>query len=402
MSEHHSSDDSDRHVAPAFELKRTVATTPAFIYDEGLIRKNLGLLAGTRSSCGLKILYSIKALPLASILELIKPEVDGFSVSSLFEARLAADALSGQGSIHITTPGLRVDEIESIAAISDFISFNSLRQYRRLSPFVPEKVRVGLRVNPGRSFLSDYRYDPCRPYSKLGVSLAETRAFFAQFTTGTGRIEGLHFHNQFSSRTFTSLAQTIEILERGLGEYFPRLRWLNIGGGYLFNSGEDLAELCIIVARLKEKWGLEVYFEPGKGVVGEAGCLVASVIDLFNSDGKTVAVLDTTVNHHPEVFEYQIQPSMDREHPDGTCSAVLAGCTCLSGDIFGEYTLAEPLALGDRVVFENIGAYSLIKANRFNGYNLPDVYAVDEKGAVRIVKRYAYDDYRRQWGKVES
>ncbi|MEO1885464.1 MAG: carboxynorspermidine decarboxylase, partial [Methylococcales bacterium] len=151
-----------------------------------------------------------------------------------------------------------------------------------------------------------------------------------------------------------------------------------------------------LVVQLKRQYGLDVFIEPGNAVVGAAGFLVATVIDCFLREGKTVAVLDTSVNHNPEVFEYQRKPLLIEEVLTGEASAILVGCTCLAGDVFGEYRFNKPINVGDRVTFSHVGAYSLIKSNRFNGYNFPDIYTFDDS-TVRKIKTYDYAHYREQW-----
>lgn len=377
-------------------LKNSVASTPAFVLDAAGIVNTLKLLNILRNHCGCKVLYSIKALPFSHVLELARPFVDGFSVSSLFEARLADEILAGQGSIHLTTPGIRPDELDGLSDLCTHISFNSLNQYQRFGTNAKTKTSVGLRLNPKLSFLDDERFDPCRPFSKLGVDIEELcRSNFL------GQINGLHFHTVFSATDFTPLIKTMEKLQSQLGSRFASLKWLNLGGGYLFDRIEDHGRFIDLVRRLKSDFGVDVYIEPGKAVVGQAGYLVATVIDTFASDGKDIVVLDTSVNHNPEVFEYQRQPELHEHEPEGSYAAVLAGCTCLAGDIFGEYRFDKPLKVGDRVVFKHIGAYSLIKANRFNGHNLPDIYeAFSEK--VTLLKHYGYADYRSQWVRDET
>ncbi|MDD1637841.1 MAG: carboxynorspermidine decarboxylase, partial [Methylococcaceae bacterium] len=195
---------------------------------------------------------------------------------------------------------------------------------------------------------------------------------------------------------FTPLIKTIEKLRSYFGKDLAQLDWLNLGGGYLFNQIEDHRPFMDLVKQLKKDFDLDVYIEPGKAVVGHAGHLLSTVIDSFVSDGKTIAILDTSVNHNPEVFEYQRQPECHEHNPKGQYSVILAGCTCLAGDVFGEYRFNKPLAVGDKVVFKNVGAYSLIKANRFNGYNLPDIYLYRDL-QVKKLKQYPYQDYRQQW-----
>jgi len=372
-------------------LKDSVYSSPAFVLDEIEIARVLGVLADLRTLCGCKVLYSIKSLPFSAVMDMAKPLVDGFSVSSLFEARLADEVLAGQGGIHLTTPGIRPDELDELSSLCSHISFNSLSQYQRYAEAAQAQSSIGLRVNPKLSFLHDDRFDPCRQYSKLGVAIDGLGQSIC-----LDQIQGLHIHNVFSATDFTPLIKTIDKLHQHLGIGLAELEWLNIGGGYLFDQIEDHRPFVELVNKLTNDFGLEVYIEPGKAVVGQAGHLVSTVLDSFVSDGVTIVILDTSVNHNPEVFEYQRQPELHEHDPDGQYTTILAGCTCLSGDVFGQYRFKEPLAVGDKVVFKHVGAYTLIKANRFNGYNLPDIY-LSNSLRVKKVKHYDYQDYRQQW-----
>jgi len=345
-------------------------------------------LLALRQATGCKILYSMKALPLASLLELLSGRVDGISVSSLFEARLANEVLGAEsGSIHLTSPGIRSDEFHELGQLCSHISFNSLSQFQRLHTLA-DGYSKGLRANPKLSFANDQRYDPCRLHSKLGVDIA-----LLQNGVPDG-IEGLHFHTVFACLDFAPLQQTLEKLLPILK--CSQLKWLNLGGGYLYHGIANQGQITELIKRLGVEFGVDVYLEPGKAVVGNAGYLLTTVLDRFVSDGKEVLILDTSVNHHPEVFEYQRKPRLLEEDEAGERTAILAGSTCLAGDLFGEYRFEQIPEVGDKLVFADVGAYSLIKANRFNGYNLPDVYGL-KQGQLNLLKRYEFDDYRRQW-----
>ncbi|MGR8952056.1 MAG: carboxynorspermidine decarboxylase [Gammaproteobacteria bacterium] len=372
-------------------IKKRLPTSPAFVIDQDALRDNLQTLACLRQQSGCKVLYSIKSLPLSLILDTARHVVDGFSVSSLFEARLAREIAPHAGGIHLTTPGIRPDQIEALGANCTHISFNSLSQYRHFAPSLRAGVSTGLRVNPKLSFLNDDRFDPCRLHSKLGVPLED----LCRLDSWQG-LDGLHIHNSFSATGYGALSASLHKIEDRLADKLSRLAWLNLGGGYLYQRIDDHGPFVDCVQRLKTRYGLEVYIEPGKAVVGSACHLVATVLDLFVSDGKTVAILDTSINHNPEVFEYQRKPELAEQAPEGRHAAILAGSTCLAGDLFGEYRFAAPLAIGDRVVFEHTGAYSLIKANRFNGWNLPDIYSIGDS-RMDCVKQYSYQDFRSQW-----
>lgn len=377
------------------QVKFKLKTTPAFVLDENRVGQNLAELETIKQHSGCQVLYSIKALPLEVLLKRMVNRVDGFSVSSLFEARLANEILAGSsGSIHITTPGLRNEEFNEISQLCSHISFNSLSQYQRSKILAPTtSYSAGLRINPKLSFAADPRFDPCRQYSKLGVDLNELDSIHQD-------ISGLHFHTVFSNTNYQALDKTLLLLKNKWGDQLSELSWINLGGGCLFNQIQNHQILIDWIQRLKTDYQLEVFIEPGKAIVGDAGFIVTSVIDRFSSDGKSVLVLDTSVNHNPEVFEYQKQPDLLEQDKRGDIKCLLVGSSCLAGDIFGEYLFVNEPKIGDRLVFSNVGAYSLIKANRFNGYNFPDIYAVDKQGEVTLIKQSSYQNYREQWGIV--
>ena len=370
-------------------LKNSLNSTPAFVFDENIMTSNLSALANLKERSGCQVLYSIKALPLQQVLKLTSHYLDGLSVSSLFEARLAKETLPHSSSTHITTPGLRESEFKEVSSLCSHISFNSKPQFLRLQ-HKNNKASLGLRLNPKLSFANDPRFDPCRPHSKLGLALDSLIEIPKE-------IQGLHFHTVFSNTNYQTLQKTIDLLEQKLAPQLQQLKWLNLGGGYLYPQISNQQPFIDLVKRLKNKYQLDIFIEPGKAVVGNAGFLVSSVIDSFISDDRNIAVLDTSVNHNPEVFEYQKKPELLEADMQAEHSFLLVGSSCLAGDIFGEYTFKRPLQVGDRLVFLNVGAYSLIKANRFNGYNLPDVYWVDKKNNVSLIKHNDYQDYRQQW-----
>ena len=365
--------------------------SPAFIIDLDELQKNVIQLNVLRQQSGCKVLYSVKALPLSTVLQTIKPWVDGFSVSSLFEAQLANEILAGEGSLHLTTPGLRPDEWTTLSPLLSHISFNSLSQYQRFLELGTNKTSIGLRTNPKLSFLNDVRFDPCRPHSKLGVDIDELWQ-----SDDLKNVKGLHIHTVFSAIDYTPLIKTVAKLRQYFGKDLAQLDWLNLGGGYLFKDIKHHQPFINLVSALKQDYNLDVYIEPGKALVDNTGYLVTTVLDCFKSDGKAVAILDTSVNHHPEVFEYQRKLELHAHQPNAKHSVILAGSSCLAGDLFGEYQFAQPLTVGDKLVFKNVGAYSLIKANRFNGYNLPTIYSYKNQ-QIQAEKHYHFADYRQQW-----
>jgi carboxynorspermidine decarboxylase len=375
--------------------------TPALVYDQSLIEAQLRLFARVRDISGARLLYSIKAQPFAGLLKLMAPALEGFSVSSLFEARLASEIMQARpehgGAIHLTTPGLRDAEIDELGRLCSAISFNSLEQCQRGLSRLNPSIEAGIRVNPELSVLGDDRYDPCRPRSKLGVPLESFAAALRDDKRLAHRLTGIHFHTQFETRTPEPLQATLDKIENVLAGPLEHLQWLNIGGGYLPRNEADAVGLGEVIRGFRERHALSVWIEPGKALIGAAGSLVTRVVDCFHRNGQAIAVLDTGVQHLPEVFEYQKSPQLREHVPDGPHSCLLVGSTCLAGDVFGEYRFSKPLVVGARLCFEQVGAYSLIKASRFNGYDLPTIHLRDRGGTLRLMKAFGYADYHRQW-----
>ena len=393
-------------------------STPAFVYDERAIHRLLDDAEPLRNGRRCQLLFAIKSFSFAPALRIMAPRLDGFAVSSLYEARLARQIVDYCGtdwaSVHITTPGFRSGESHEIGSLCDYVSFNSLSHWAMYSEELKGRINCGLRVNPQLSFTDDCRYDPCRPQSKLGVPLDALAAALRREPARLAGVRGLLFHSNCDSPDFAELQATIERLRRAIPTLLQQVEWLNLGGGYLFEEDgepcQNLDGLCQAIDSLRADFGVKVFIEPGSALIRAAGYFVATVLDLIPSGGATVAVLDTSVNHLPEVFEYGFQPpvvgAVDAETSANPGAApreyLLAGCTCLAGDLFGTYRFPQPLSIGDKVVFSNAGSYTLTKANTFNGVALPSVYALNKSGELVKQSAPSYSEYAARWGLAEA
>lgn len=281
-------------------IHKSDLVTPAYVYDQTRILNVLERLANLKDLTACLPLYSIKSANMMGLLDTIKPYVSGFSCSSLFEVQLAKEMLADEQTVHITTPGYRNDEWHNIIGLSDFITLNSISQWQRVAKQIDADSSCGIRLNPELSFVNDERYDPCRPDSKLGITLDQLADADSRGELDWRAIEGVHIHNNCESIQFDELKQTVEHVMSGLSVYKPKLKWINLGGGYLFNNETDLTSLKDTIKWLQDEFNLTVFIEPGKAVTGNAGYLVATVIDLIESKNKMIAVLDTTINHLPK------------------------------------------------------------------------------------------------------
>lgn len=369
---------------------------PFFVYDLRELSRSLDNVRCFADAADCKLLYSLKACSWGTALNLISEKVYGFSCSSPFEAAWAKECGNDETSIHFTSPGLKYSDLEMLNSNCDYLTINSMSQWERFSQKMQNGTNLGLRLNPKLSFVEDGRYNPCRKHSKLGVQLSDLKKDFLENEGLFENLTGIGFHSNCDSDDFGQLLATVSFLDSQLGDILHKIDWVNLGGGYLFESNGSSDELVEAVGILKSKYDLEVFIEPGAGIVRSCGCLVSSVIDLFASDGKQIAVLDTTVNHMPEVFEYQYSHDIASEKQGGKYEYILAGSSCLSGDVFGEYAFGNKLELGDRIIFVDAGAYSLVKAHTFNGINFPDVYTCSLKGEMIIEKKHTYDDFRNR------
>lgn len=378
------------------DLREQTLNTPCYVYDQQAIQGVLTEINNVSTSANIKPLYSIKAANNKKLLEFIQPYVKGFSCSSLNELKLADEILQNDQSLHITSPIYKQNEWDEIKGLANFISINSISQLQRLAQEHIDHVSVGIRINPELSFVKDSRYDPCRPDSKLGVTASQLSQAFDSNVISFENIDGIHVHNNCESSNFNEWRLTIEKVLDIVSALNLQLDWINLGGGYLFHDSE-YDQLIDIAQLIRADHDIDIFIEPGKAVVGHSGYFIATVIDIITSGDGDIAILDGSINHLPEVFEYQYQPSVLNCNEEGMYQYKLAGCTCLSGDLFGEYSFAQALKIGDEIVFSHVGAYMQVKANWFNGVNQAATYLFDKNTQqFEIIMQYDYEDFRRR------
>ena len=379
--------------------------TPAYVYSERGLRVAARAAARVALDAGCRLLYTLKACAVLPVLRTLGERVDGFACSSIYEARLARLAARDGQTAHAYSPAFSDSEMAEALAAADFLSLNSFSQLAKalaLASKIAKPASLGVRVNPQISFADDERYDPCRPHSKLGVPLSGFAAR-ARRSGAARRVEGAHVHSNCESDDLGELARTAEALTPAL-DALPNLRWVNLGGGYYMDEDADAEPLARAAARIKAERGAEVFIEPGTALTQRAGFLVARALDVFDGGGLDVAVLDASTSHLPEAFEYGFAPKVVREDDDGRAPAdarsatILAGKTCLAGDVFGRYRMSRPMRAGERVAIMDAGSYAHSRAAPFNGAPIPSVFMLREDGAFAAVSEYTYADFGRRNG----
>ena len=374
-------------------LGNSKIATPAFVCFEALLLANCRSLRRLADAVGARALYSLKALALPAILPPMARILDGFSASSLFEARVAAEHGGTGSSIHLTTPALRPLEIPLLTELCDTITLNSLGELKRHGEILAPHVELGLRVNPGLSFVSDARYDPCAPQSRLGVTLDSAARFLDENRQLATSIRGLHFHTNCESEDFDQLRQTAARILPLLQRLGTAIGWINLGGGYYLPEDEEVPAGLRAAADLLRAVNpaLELYLEPGTAIAQDAAAMVTTVLDVIEHGPTRSVILDTTINHLPEVFDYRYAPEVYPSNASGQFRYMLAGSSCLAGDVFGEYGFDRPLEVGDRLCFLDVGSYSLVKANMFNGIPMPSLCYVGADGSCKTINGPNYE-----------
>lgn len=364
--------------------------TPSYVVDERLLRHNLEILAGVQKDTGCCILLAQKAFSMYYFYPLIGEYLAGATASGLYEARLGREEMNKEN--HVFSPAYKEDDFAEIVKLCDHIVFNSVNQWERFAPQAIAAGReCGLRINPEYSTQDHAIYDPCSPGSRLGVRRAD---FDISRLKG---LSGLHFHT-LCEQNADDLEKTLDAVEEKFGEFLSGLKWLNFGGGHHITRPDyDIELLKKCISRVQNKYGVQVYLEPGEAVALRAGYLVTTVLEFVPSADMNVAILDTSAAcHMPDVIEMPYRPPLmgAGEAKEKKYTYRLGGPTCLAGDIIGEYSFDEPLKIGDRLVFEDMAIYSMVKNNTFNGMPLPDIVAFRKDGTLETVKSFGYEDFK--------
>lgn len=381
------------HPAPTLPLSEV--PTPCYVVDLGFLQRNLEVLGDVQARSGAKILLALKGFAMWSVFDQISKVLPGVTSSSLHEAQLGHEHFGGE--LHACAPAYSDDDFAELLPLCDHIVFNSLSQWRRHAPAAAahaertgRRVSLGLRLNPEHSEVETPLYDPCAPRSRLGVRRAELEGVDL-----TG-IDGLHFHSLCELGS-DALERTLAAVEERFAPFIEGKRWVNFGGGHHITRPDyDRERLVRLIQGFRERWGTEVYLEPGEAIALGTGVLVASVLDVIHNE-VDIAILDTSATAHmPDVLEMPYRPRIVGAGEPGERPHLvrLGGLTCLAGDVIGDYSFDQPLRPGDTLVFMDMAHYTMVKNSTFNGVRLPSIATWDpEAQRLEVVRRFGYEDY---------
>lgn len=364
--------------------------TPCYVVDENLLEKNLKILNGVMERTDAKIILAQKAFSMYSMYPLISQYLSGTAASGLYEARLGYEEMGKEN--HVFSPAYHEDEIDEIISYCDHIIFNSFSQVEKYRDRVLSAgKKMGLRINPECSTQVGHEiYNPCAVGSRFGVTLEQFRP---ECLDG---ISGFHFHT-LCQQNSDDLAITLDAIEERFGPWLSQMEWMNFGGGHhITREDYDIPLLEECIKRMRDKYNLQVYLEPGEAVALNAGYLVTTVLDTLRN-GMDLAILDTSAAcHMPDVLEMPYRPPLlhSGEAGEKPYTYRLGGPTCLSGDIIGDYSFDRPLESGDQLVFGDMAIYSMVKNTTFNGMALPSIAIRKKDGDCRIMHKFGYEDFK--------
>jgi len=365
-------------------------STPCYVLDKRLLMQNLAVLDRVQKEAGCKILMALKGFSAFSLFPMVGETLAGITASSLFEAHLGYEEMGKE--VHAYAPAYRDDEFDELLGYTDHVVFNSFAQLDRFKDKLEncgKTVQRGIRINPEYSEVDVALYDPCAPNSRLGTTAANFE--FDRI----GELDGLHFH-ALCEQNADTLKNVIDAVKKNFGSVLSKVKWVNFGGGHHITRPDYDVDLLIkLIKDFKAEYGVQVYLEPGEAVILNAGYLVASVLDIQPNTVDN-ALLDTSAAcHMPDVLEMPYRPEIIGAGKPGEKAYTyrLGGLTCLAGDVIGDYSFRDPLKVGDKLVFCDMGHYTMVKNNTFNGVNLPSIALMDDDG-IKVIRTFDYSDYK--------
>jgi carboxynorspermidine decarboxylase len=369
--------------------------SPCYVLEEKLLRENLALIRSVSEAAGVEIILAFKGFAMWSAFPVVREYVTGAAASGLHEARLAFEEMKTRA--HTYSPAYPERDFDEILTYSSHVTFNSLRQLQQFLPRVEKSgksVSVGLRVNHEFSEVETSLYNPCAPGSRLGVIASELNG---KLPMG---VEGLHFHSLCESYP-SDLEKTLNAFEEKFGDLIPQVKWINFGGGHLMTrKGYDVQHLIGILRDFKKRHNVHVILEPGSAFAWETGVLVSTVQDIVHNKGVKTAILNVSFTAHmPDCLEMPYKPRIEGAYFDSVPDKPtyrMGGNSCLAGDFVGEWSFDKELVPGDRIVFEDMIHYTMVKTTTFNGVQHPSIGIWKEGQGFHLVRQFGYDDYKNR------
>ncbi|MDR1941687.1 MAG: carboxynorspermidine decarboxylase [Endomicrobium sp.] len=357
--------------------------TPYYLIDERKLLKNMKKIEYARKFSGAKSVLALKCFSAFSVFGLMSKYMDGTTSSSFYEAKLGYDTFGKE--THAFSVAYSKDDIDGLKKISDKIIFNSVSQLNHFYNDV-KRLKIGLRINPGISYSHFDLADPARKYSRLGVfEIKEVEKVL-------NKIDGVMFHYNCENGDFEIFSEMLDKISAKYDKVLKKINWVSLGGGiYFTKDGYPLDKFCAKLKEFAAKHNVQVYLEPGESSITNSCELVTTVLDIVNN-GKTIAIVDASIEAHMlDLLIYRLSAKL--EEKTGANEYIIAGRSCLAGDVFGEYKLKRKLKAGSEIRFSDAAGYTMVKKNWFNGVKMPSIIVKRLNGKTEIIRQFSYNDY---------
>ncbi len=359
--------------------------TPYYLIDEHNLRRNLKIIQHIKSTTQAKVLLALKCFSTWSLFETMSEYMDGTTSSSLYEVRLGYEHFPGE--VQAYSVAWSEQELEEVQQYADKLIFNSISQLNRHFAQLKPHMNIGLRVNPGISESSFGLCDPNSRYSKLGAQPDAAQSVLS-------KINGILFHYNSDNANFDSFAQSLAYISETHESLLNQVDWVSLGGGiYFTHESYPIDAYCEALVQFRDRHQVQIYLEPGEASIYNSASLVTSVLDITYNEKKIAVVDSSMVNHLLDRFIHKDQVRLGYPLP-GNHEYIIAGKSCLCGEVFGTYSINQQLEIGDHVWFQDIAGYSLVNLNWFNGIQMPSLILKKSDGTYQVLKKFDYSDFK--------
>lgn len=364
----------------------TKLSTPYYLIDENKLEKNLKIIQQVREASGAKSVLALKCFSTWSVFDLMRQYLDGTTSSSLYEARLGHEKFGKE--VHAYSVGFSEKDVKAVSKFASKLIFNSISQLNRYHTLAGQ-IKLGLRVNPGISFSHFDLANPVRKFSRLGVTDQDEVIKVAPL------LSGVMFHFNCENDNIENIAAAIDHIGEKYGPLLEKLEWVSLGGGlYFTKDGYPVDRFCEKLKSFGKKFGVQVYLEPGEAAITNCAELVTTVLDVVHNE-IDIAIVDASVEAHMlDHLIYRTTAKISSPEP-GRYRVMVAGRTCLAGDVFGEYKLRNKLRIGSEVRIADAAGYTMVKKNWFNGLPMPSIVVRRLDGTMDVIRKFRYKDFKR-------
>lgn len=381
--------------------------TPVYVYRAAEIAGRYAAFEAAFDGYPHRVHYALKANSTLAVARLVRSLGGGGDANSGGEIDVALRAGFTPRDIVFTGVGKTASELAQAVALDlhavNAESAGELERIDRLARARGVRTRVALRVNPDVAAGGHPHISTGRRAHKFGVPLAAAPEICDRALACAGlQLVGLHVHIGSQVAALApirdALAAVVRLAADLMGAGCP-LEHIDVGGGLgiSYDGAEtlDVGLYARTVIDAVRPTGLAIIAEPGRWIVGPAGVLVASVVDVKPQDeDRCFVVLDSGMSEllRPALYDayHRIEPLEPRPGRPVVCDVV--GPICETGDVVGAARSMPRPEVGDLVGIFDTGAYGSAMASNYNRHPLPAEVLIDTQDAWRIVRRRQTSD----------